>query len=138
VSFLLDTNVLSEVRKGACASASVMAWWDDVHPGDLYFSVIVAGEIHRGIQKLMKTDPSRAREFSEWLYSVVQAFEGRILQVDLETAEIWGRLTARRTLPLVDALLAATALAHDFTLVTRNTHDIHDTGVRYVNPFEEA
>lgn len=136
MSFILDTNVLSEVRKGARARAAVMSWWNGVHPHDLFLSVMVAGEIQRGIQKLKKTDPSRARAYADWLASIVEAFEGRILPVDLKTAEIWGRLTVRRTLSVVDALLAATALAHDFTLVTRNTRDIHDTGVRYLNPFE--
>ena len=136
MSFILDTSVLSEVRKGARARAAVMSWWNNVQHHDLFLSVMVAGEIQRGIQKLKKTDPSRAREYADWLAAIVEAFEGRILPVDLKTAEIWGRLTARRTLPLVDALLAASALAHDFTLVTRNTRDIHDTGVRYLNPFE--
>lgn len=136
MSFLLDTNVLSEVRKGARANGPLMSWWKDVDPQDLYISVMVPGEMHRGIQKLMKSNPSGARELSDWLASVVEAFEGRILPVDLKTAEIWGRLTTRRTLPVIDALLAATALNHDFTLVTRNTRDIHDTGVRYLNPFE--
>jgi len=136
VSFLLDTNVLSEIRKGARASGPVRSWWKGVAPQDLYLSVMVPGEMHRGIQKLMKTDPSRARALGEWLDSVVEAFEGRILPIDLETAEMWGRLTTRRTLPVVDALLAATALTHDFTLVARNTKDIRDTGVRFLNPFE--
>jgi predicted nucleic acid-binding protein len=63
-------------------------------------------------------------------------FQGRILKVDLETARIWGKMTSKRTLPLVDTLLAATAMAHDLTLVTRNTKDIQNTGVRYLNPFD--
>lgn len=136
MSFLLDTNVLSEIRKGAKCDAKVREWWDSTTIFDFYLSVIVAGEIYRGIDKLMKTNPTLARKFQSWLRSLVREFEGRTLGVDLKTAELWGRLTSKRTLPLADGLLAATALAHDLTLVTRNTKDIKDTGVRYLNPFE--
>ena len=136
MSFLLDTNVLSEIRKGAKCDAKVREWWDSTTIFDFYLSVIVAGEIYRGIDKLMKTNPALARKFQSWLRSLVREFEGRTLGVDLKTAELWGRLTSKRTLPLADGLLAATALAHDLTLVTRNTKDIKDTGVRYLNPFE--
>ena len=137
MSFLVDTNVFSEIRKGANCDAKVRAWWDSTTVSDIYMSVIVAGEIYRGIDKLMKTNPALARKFQSWLRSLVHEFEGGILGVDLKTAEIWGRLTSKRTLPLADGLLAATALAHDLTLVTRNTKDIRDTGVRYLNPFED-
>jgi len=123
LSFLLDTNVLSEIRKGENCDAKVREWWDSTTISDFYLSVIVAGEIYRGIDKLMKTNPALARKFQSWF-------------IDLKTAEIWGRLTSKRTLPLADGLLAATALAHDLTFVTRNTKDIRDTGVRYINPFE--
>jgi hypothetical protein len=136
LSFLLDTNVLAEIRKGPNCDAIVQAWWESTSPTDFYLSVIVAGEIYRGIDKLMKTNPKLARKFQSWLRSLVREFEDRILGVDLRTAEVWGRLTSKRTLPLADGLLAATALTHDLTLVTQNTRDIHDTGVRYLNPFE--
>jgi len=136
LSFLLDTNVLSEIRKGANCNAMVRKWWDSTAISDVYLSVIVAGEIYRGIEILMKTNPALARQFRSWLRLLVREFEGRTLGVDLKTAEIWGRLTSKRTLPLADGLLAATALGHDLTFVTRNTKDIRDTGVRYLNPFE--
>ena len=136
MSFLVDTNVLSEIRKGPNCDATVRAWWDSTTISDFYLSVIVAGEIYRGIDKLMKTNPALARKFQSWLRSLVHEFEGRTLGIDLKTTEIWGRLTSKRTLPLADGLLAATALAHDLTFVTRNTRDIQDTGVRFLNPFE--
>lgn len=136
MSFLLDTNVLSEIRKGKNCDVNVRQWWDSTVASDFYLSVIVAGEIYRGIEKLMMTNPAMARKFQNWLVSVVQEFEGRTLAIDLKTAEIWGRLSSKRTLPLADGLLAATALAHDLTLVTRNTKDIRGTGVRYLNPFD--
>jgi predicted nucleic acid-binding protein len=136
LSFLLDTNVLSEVRKGENCDSKVREWWESTGYSDFYLSVIVAGEIYRGVDKLMKTNPALARKFQSWLKTLIHELEGRILGVDLKTAEIWGRLTSKRSLPLADALLAATALAHDLTLVTRNTKDIQDTGARYLNPFK--
>ncbi len=113
-----------------------MAWWNSIEMSELYLSVMVAGEISRGIEKLMNSDPNRARIYRTWLGSVIQALDGRILDVELETAELWGKLTSRRSKPLVDTLLAATALTHNLTLVTRNTRDIQETGVRYLNPFQ--
>ncbi len=136
MSFLLDTNVLSEVRKGENCNANVRRWWQSTTSADLYLSVIVAGEIYRGIEKLMKTNPVLARKFKSWITDLIHSFEGRLLPVDLATAELWGRISSNRTLPLADGLLAATALAHDLTLVTRNTKDIEGTGVRFLNPFE--
>jgi predicted nucleic acid-binding protein len=136
LSFLLDTNVLSEVRKGTNCDANVRRWWESTTSADFYLSVIVAGEIHRGIEKLMKTNPEMARIFQSWLAEVIREFGARVLPVDLATAEIWGRISSNRTLPLADGLLAASALAHDLTFVTRNTKDIKGTGVRYLNPFK--
>jgi predicted nucleic acid-binding protein len=136
LSFLVDTNVISEIQKGARCDQSVMAWWNSIEMSELYLSVMVAGEISRGIEKLMNSDPNRARIYRTWLGSVIQALDGRILDVELETAELWGKLTSRRSKPLVDTLLAATALTHNLTLVTRNTRDIQETGVRYLNPFQ--
>lgn len=135
MSFLLGTNVLSEIRKGARCNTQVREWWSTTETSEIYLSVIVVGEVYRGIDKLMKTNPMLARKFQAWLRSMIREYSGRILVFDLEATEIWGRLTSKRTLPLADGLLAATALAHDLTLVTRNTRDIHDTGVRYLNPF---
>lgn len=136
MSFLLDTNVLSEVQKGEQCDEFVKSWWDTTDITEIYLSVMVPGEIQRGIERLSGKNPPRARLFESWLHSVMDEFQGRILKVDLETARIWGKMTSKRTLPLVDTLLAATAMAHDLTLVTRNTKDIQNTGVRYLNPFE--
>jgi hypothetical protein len=135
LSFLLDTNVLSEVQKGEKCDELVKLWWDATDMMEIYLSVMVPGEIQRGIEKLSRKNPPRARLFESWLHSVMDEFQGRILKVDLETARIWGKMTSTRTLPLVDTLLAATAMAHGLTLVTRNTRDVQDTGVRLLNPF---
>ena len=138
MSFLLDTNVLSEVQKGEQCEEVVKLWWDATDLKEIYLSVMVPGEIQRGIEKLSRKNPPRARLFESWLHSVMDEFQGRILKVDLETARIWGKMTSKRTLPLVDTLLAATAMAHDLILVTRNLKDIRGTGVRYLNPFEPS
>jgi predicted nucleic acid-binding protein len=135
VSYLIDTNVLSEIRKGSRAHKQVLAWWHSTNESDLFLSVIVIGEIYRGIEKLLPVDPRQANVFLDWIQEVVKAFQGRILNVDLKSAKIWGKLTNNRTLPLSDGLLAATAISRNLTLVTRNTRDIHDTGVRYLNPW---
>ena len=135
MSYLIDTNVLSEIRKGPRAHDAVLEWWHSTSETDLFLSVIVVGEVYRGIEKLMPIDPNRARVFLDWIQEAVKAFEGRILNIDLETARVWARLTSGRTLPLSDGLLAATAISRDLTLITRNTNDIRDTGVRYLDPF---
>ena len=134
--FLLDTNVFSEMRKGPNCHDVVKSWWSGVDDSSLYLSVIVLGEVRRGICKVEKEEPGRAAKYEEWLGKAMQLFAGRILIVDFNVADLWGRLTAGRTLPLADSLLAATAITHDLTLVTRNTKDIQDTGVRYLNPFK--
>ena len=100
--------------------------------------MLVLGEVRRGIQRIRSRDPVRADKFEQWLQSGLRLFSNRILVVDGRVADAWGRITAARSLPMVDSLLAATAMCHGMTLVTRNTRDIHDTGVRYLNPFETS
>jgi predicted nucleic acid-binding protein len=136
LSYLLDTNVLSEIQKGEQCNEAVKAWWDATDVMEIYISVVVPGEIQRGIEKMFKKNPIRARLFESWLDSVIEEFQGRILSVDMATARMWGKMTSKRTLPLVDSLLAATSMVHGLILVTRNIKDIHDTGVSYLNPFE--
>ena len=125
------------MRRGRKCHPSVNSWWSRVSDADLYLSVLVLGEIRRGIYKIQDRDKQRADEYEAWLQSAKQFFSGRILNVNSKVADVWGRTTAGRSLPIVDSLLAATALTHNLTLVTRNTKDIEDTGVRYLNPFEE-
>jgi toxin FitB len=136
VSYLLDTNVISELRKGPRCNAHVAAWFAPVPDHEIYLSVLVIGEIRRGIERLRSRDPQRAAMLNEWLTQVITGHHGRILAVEHAVAEEWGRLTALRPLPTVDSLLAATAKVHRLTLVTRNTLDIAATGVAFLNPFE--
>lgn len=134
--YLIDTNVLSELRKPRQkASGKVLEWWLSVRGEPLFLSVIVLGEVRRGIDLLRGKDAPTAEVLERWLAETREAFAGRILSIGIEEALCWGRLSAIRTLPQGDGLLAATALHHDLTLVTRNATDFEGLGVRVFNPF---
>jgi predicted nucleic acid-binding protein len=135
-AFLLDTNVVSELRKGHRIHRSVRRFFESVDESGLFLSVLVLGELRQGIDRLAARDASAAARLERWLVGLGVAYSDRILSVDLPVAEVWGRLNARRSLPAVDGLLAATAIVHDLTLVTRNVRDVSGTGVRTVNPFD--
>lgn len=135
MSYLLDTNVLSEIQRGELCHHGVKAWWAGCEPSEVFLSVLVLGEIRRGVIRLRSRDPGRAEKLENWLRSALQLFAGRILAVDARVAYVWGTITSDRSLPVIDSLLAATAMCHDAVLVTRNTRDIHDTGVRHLDPF---
>ena len=133
--FLLDTNVLSELRKGARADVNVQRWFANVDENLIFLSVLVTGEIRRGIEAIRKRDPRAATALERWLDNLMQAYSDRVLPVDAATADEWGRLDARGSLPVVDGLLAATAQIHDLTLVTRNVKDVFGTGIDVLDPF---
>ena len=135
MNYLLDTNVFSEIHRGASCNPAVKAWWAKRDPAEVFLSVLVLGEVRREIVMLRSRDPRRALAIERWLQSALCLFANRILVVDARVSHSWGTLTAGRSLPAIDSLLAATAICHDLVLVTRNTRDIHDTGVRYLNPF---
>jgi len=133
--FLIDTNVLSELRKGARANVNVRRWFEGIDETSIYLSVLVTGEIRRGIEAIRKRDPRAAVTLERWLDNMMEAHSERVLPVDAATADAWGRLDARGSLPVVDGLLAATALVRDLTLVTRNVKDVVRTGVDVLDPF---
>jgi toxin FitB len=134
VSFLLDTNVVSEFRKKS-PDVGASDWLDSVRSSQLYLSVLVVGEIKQGVERLLARDPEQAAAIEDWRRRLVRGYADRIVPVSLEVAETWGALNATGPLPLVDGLMAATALVHDWTFVTRNTADVERTGVRLLNPF---
>jgi toxin FitB len=136
--YLIDTNIISEVRKGKRCDARVAAWYRDVRDDDLFLSVLVIGEIRQGIERLRTRSPRRAHALERWLEELLESFRDRVLPVDEEVAQIWGRLNARDNFPAVDSLLAATAQAHGLIFVTRNVKDIERSGIRCMNPFESA
>jgi toxin FitB len=134
--YLIDTNIISEVRKGRRCDPQVAAWYRRMRDDDLFLSVLVIGEIHQGIERLRPRNPRRAHALEQWLEDLLQSFGDRVLPVDERAAQNWGRLNARDTFPVIDSLLAATAEAHGLTLVTRNLKDLERSGVRCMNPFE--
>ncbi|MFF0345654.1 type II toxin-antitoxin system VapC family toxin [Kribbella sp. NPDC004875] len=134
MSFLLDTNVVSEFRKKA-PDADASNWLDSVRSSQLYLSVLVVGELRQGVDRLAARDPKQAAAIEDWMQRLVRGYADRIVPVSLEVAQTWGRLNAAGPLPLVDGLMAATALVHDWTFVTRNCPDVERTGVRVFNPF---
>ena len=136
--FLLDTNIISELVKPR-PEASVTAWIEGTDESLLYLSVLTLGEIRRGIAALSKSRRRAALE--AWLNRDLRArFEGRILVIDEEVADRWGLLSAAArnngiALQVIDGLLAATALEHNLTLVTRDTGQIPSMGVAVFNPW---
>jgi len=137
LSFLIDTNIISEVRKGARCNPGVARWWAEVAEGDLWLSTLILGEIRKGIELARRRDPGKASVLEAWLGEVVAGFGDRLLPVDAAVADEWGRMNAIRPVPVIDALLAATAKAHGLTLVTRNEADVAGLGVEVMNPFED-
>lgn len=135
MSFLLDTNVLSEVRKPR-PHPSVAAWFARVRAEDLFLSVLVVGEIQQGVARLRSRDPARAATYETWLRRLRQEYSDRLLPVTEAVALEWGAFDAGQPLPAVDGLLAATAKVHDLTLVTRNVADFERTGIALFDPFE--
>ena len=134
--YLLDTNVISETRKRRRANQNVLTWFESVEGEELYLSVLVLGEIRKGIEKVRPADPLQARSLEQWLNILESSYSDRILPITTAIADEWGRLSAIRPLSTVDGLLAATALVHDLTLVTRNEQHISHTRVKFLNPFE--
>jgi predicted nucleic acid-binding protein len=135
--FLLDTNVVSELRKNERCDPAVSAWARHelaTHGGAV--SVLVLGEIRKGIAMLARRDPPAASRLESWLQGLTAGYGDRILPVTSEIAAEWGRMNAVRSLPAVDSLLGATAIVHQLVLASRNTEDLRDTGVTMINPFE--
>ena len=134
MSYLIDTNVISELRKGDGANAGVREWFaaDDK---ELWLSVLAVGELRRGVELIARRDAAAAESIGAWLRQLTDDFVDRILPVDVAVALTWARLGIPDQIPVVDGLLAATALTHDLALVTRNESDFGSTGVEVVNPF---
>jgi toxin FitB len=136
LNYLIDTNIISELRKGPRCDPRVAAWYASLNDEDIYLSVLVLGEIRKGIERARPNSPSSARTLEEWLHTVMNSFAERILPVDQSVADECGRMSAKRAASTVDALLAATAKVHRMTLATRNVGDVADLGADVVNPFD--
>ena len=135
---LIDTNVWSELQKRSRINPGVQRWFAGVAMADLYLSVLVVGEVRCGIERLRRRDPEQALRLASRLAQLTLAMSGRILPLSLQIAEQWGRINVPNPLPVVDSLLAATALVHDLTFVTRNVRDVERSGVRCFNLFDDV
>jgi len=138
VKYLLDTNIISEIRKGPRCHPNVAAWYSNLGEESLYLSVLVLGEIRKGIEGLRGRDARKANVLDLWLEQLQISFQSQILPVDIAISQEWGRLSSLHTVPVIDGLLAATATAHRLVLVTRNTRDFADLGIQLINPFETS
>ena len=135
--FLLDTVVLSELRKAPRQrNGNLVHWIGGVTSQDLYLSVLTIGEIERGIERQRQVNLPFAESIASWLDVILRTYEGRILAIDVAVARRWGRLSQRIGNKGLDLAIAATALEHGLTVVTRNVSDFEPTGVAVLDPFK--
>jgi predicted nucleic acid-binding protein len=135
MSYLLDTNVISELVRPKPAKA-VLAWFENIPSEALHISVLTLGEIRKGVEQM--PDGARREKLRLWLeHDLAGWFETRVLPIDIQVADRWGRLIAQmgRPVPSIDSLLAATALHHELRLVTRNQKDFDYPGLEVINPW---
>ena len=136
LEYLLDTNVLSETRKKK-ADAGVIAFLQAAEASTLYISVLTLGELRKGVAKKKREDAEMAKRLADWVDGLEYSFADRILSVDAATARLWGDWSSERPRPVVDTLLAATAVLHGLTLVTRNIRDVRGIAVKLLDPWKE-
>lgn len=136
--YLIDTNVISEARKKSRANPGVIDFFNRVAAaGDpVYLSVITVGELRRGVELIRRRgDTEQARLLEDWLSAVIEAYADKVLTFDADLAQVWGRLRVPNPESALDKQIAATALLHDLTVVTRNSVDFAGTGAKVLNPF---
>jgi toxin FitB len=138
--YLIDTNVISEIRKGSRANRGVRSFFDRANDEDsgLHISVITVGELRRGLDSVLhRGDEKQARSLDAWLTEVLGGSALNVLSIGSDVAQLWGRLRVPNPENELDKLIAATALIHDLTVATRNVKHFASTGVRTINPFDE-
>jgi hypothetical protein len=136
IEYRLDTSIVSETRKKK-AETAVTAFLEAVDSSSLYLSVLTIGELRRGVAAKRRDDPAVAKNLAAWVQGLEVGFAERILGIDAAIAGLWGDWSAQRSRPVVDTLLAATAVVHGLTFVTRNTRDVQDLPVKVLNPWGE-
>ncbi len=134
---LIDTNVLSELRKSDRANDGVRRWFDEARHTTLWVSSLVIGEIWIGIHRISQRDPDQGAALERWAMQLQSEFGERILPVDTAVAKVWAEVASPRPIPVVDGLIASTAIHHDLVLVTRNLKDVELTGVDAYDPFTQ-
>lgn len=135
MSYLIDTNIISEIRKGTRCDSRVSAWYASIKDDELFLSTLVLGEIRKGVELARTRDPEKAAALETWLRQVEIAFGTRVLPIDNAISNQWGRMSAIRPIPVIDGLMAATAAVYGLTLVTRNDRDVAGLGTSVLNPF---
>lgn len=136
--YLIDTNVISEARKRSRANPGVIEFFNRVASAGepVYLSVVTVGELRRGIELIrLRGDAGQATLLEDWLTVVLEEYAGNVLGLDADAAQVWGRLRAPNPEHALDKQIAAIALVHDLTVVTRNAADFEATGARILNPF---
>ena len=138
IRYLLDTNFVSETRKPR-PDPGVLAFLQTEDPNSGFISVLTLGELRKGVaaKRLRDPDPNAASRLATWVEGLEVSFSDRILGIDLAVARLWGEWSAERPRPVVDTLLAATAVINNLTLVTRNFRDVRDIPVRLLDPWKE-
>ena len=137
MNFLVDTNVISELQRGRRAASAVVDWFESTPYERVFTSVIVLGEIRRGIERIARRDRPQADHFERWYASMRRRLDTRVLPIDEPVMMMWSRISVPDPLPAYDGLLAATALVHDMTVVTRNTPDFRRVGAKVLDPWTE-
>lgn len=135
MGYLLDTNVVAELRKRT-PDPHVLAWYEKVQGSQLFLSALTIGEIRMGVERARRKDPVKAAALETWLTRLTDAYGDRVVPVDSAIADTWARLPVRDPLPVIDGLLAATAAVRNWTLVTRNITDVQHCGIPVLNPFD--
>ena len=136
LKFLLDTNIISEIRKRERAHPGVASWVAQTPVKEIGTSVVALAEIRRGIELKRRHDPEQAAALDRWFAQMRTRLGDRVLPIDESIADAWARMSAPDPLPLIDGLLAATAKVHGLTLITRNAADVARTGVAILDPFK--
>jgi toxin FitB len=137
IRYLLDTNFVSETRKPR-PNLGVLAFFESNDPNSAFISVLTLGELRKGVaaKRLRDPDPNAAIRLAAWVEGLELSFADRILGIDTATAKLWGEWSAERPRPIVDTLLAATAVLHGLTLVTRNIRDVRGIPVKLHDPWQ--
>jgi len=135
--YLLDTNVVSESRRSN-ADTGVSWFFRAVDERHLHISALTIGELCKGAEKLRRKDPERALDFLTWINEIELSFGDRVLPIEQSISRIWGEISADRGRPVVDTLIAATAIANDLVIVTRNVRDFRGINVEIMNPWDET
>jgi len=137
VNVLVDTNVISELKRGKRAAPRVLAWFNTLLPENLFTSVVVLGELRRGIELVARRDRTQAETLEQWYVLVRERLGNRVLAIDEPIMALWARISAPDMLPAYDGLIAATALYHGLIIATRDTDDFRHAGVQVINPWTE-